>query len=57
MFHATASQRQLASLVSNNCICNHIHYTTNVVQHNAIQVFEPMNVFLAFLVQKLWPKN
>jgi len=36
MFHATASQRQLASLVSNNCICNHIHYTTNVVQHNAI---------------------
>ena len=30
MLCATASQRQLASLASSNCICNHIHNTTDV---------------------------
>jgi len=30
MLLAIASQRQLSSLMSNDCICNHIHITINV---------------------------
>jgi len=32
MLRSTASQRQLASLVSSDCICNYIHNATNVAQ-------------------------
>jgi len=30
MLHATDLQRQLASQLSSDCICNHIHNATNV---------------------------
>jgi len=30
MLYATASQGQLSSLVSSDCICNHMHDVTNV---------------------------
>jgi len=30
MLRANASQQQLASPLSSDCICNHIHSTTNV---------------------------
>jgi len=36
MLRATTSQRLLSSLVSSDCICDHIHTAINVASHNAI---------------------
>jgi len=36
LLRATASQQQLESLVSRDCICNHIHNIANVAWPNEI---------------------